>query len=289
METTSSPELDPKPALDEVAQYNMERWEALVEANALFTRPALTMDEETARAKVDPQGWLGPIAGKRVLCLAGGGGQQSVAFNLLGAQVTVFDISAGQLARDREMAAHHGFMIETVQGDMRDLSALPADAFDIVYHAYSIGFVPKASVVFEQVARVMRVGGMYHFHCANPFYLGMTERDWNGDGYVLRQPYIEGAMVSYSDQDWVYDRAQYESSQGNNQESRAPINKPREYRHTLSALVNGLLDAGFLVRHLSDSSDFYPDPTAPAGTWDHFVAHAPPWLHFWTIYRPDIL
>ena len=41
------------------------------------------------------------IAGKGVLCLAGGGGQQSAAFALLGAKVTVLDFSETQLERDK--------------------------------------------------------------------------------------------------------------------------------------------------------------------------------------------
>ena len=40
-----------------------------------------------------------------VLCLAAGGGQQSVAFALLGANVTVFDLSETQLEHDRLAAA----------------------------------------------------------------------------------------------------------------------------------------------------------------------------------------
>ncbi|MBA3390538.1 MAG: hypothetical protein H0U02_14480 [Rubrobacter sp.] len=75
--------------MDEVADYNIERWKALVEADAVFTRPALNLDPGQAQAEIDPEGWLGPVARKDVLCLACGGGQQSVAFALLGANVTV--------------------------------------------------------------------------------------------------------------------------------------------------------------------------------------------------------
>ena len=82
--------------MDKVAQYNIARWNALVRANALFTRPYLNLDQETALARVDPEGRLGALPGKEVLCLAGGGGQQSAAFALLGANVTVFDLSEGQ-------------------------------------------------------------------------------------------------------------------------------------------------------------------------------------------------
>jgi hypothetical protein len=162
---------------------------------------------------------------------------------------------------------------------MRDLSALDAAAFDIVHHAYSLGFVPEARIVFQQVARVLRLGGLYHFHCANPFYLGMTQDDWNGNGYSLTQRYVEGAQVTYADQEWVYDRSR----------SDRPINAPREYRHMMSALIAGLVENGFMLLELSDSASFAPDPEAQPGTWGHFVAYAPPWLGFWASYRPDVV
>jgi hypothetical protein len=69
--------------MDELTKYNIARWKALVDANALFTRPALNLDPISARERLDPEGRLGDIAGKDVLCLACGGGQQSIAFALL--------------------------------------------------------------------------------------------------------------------------------------------------------------------------------------------------------------
>jgi SAM-dependent methyltransferase len=265
--------------MDEIAEYNRKRWRALVEANALFTRPTLDLDSVSARERLDPEGRLGNVAGKNVLCLACGGGQQSVAFALLGATVTVFDLSEAQLRRDAEAAAHYGVNIKIVQGDMRDLSCFGTAAFDIVYQAYSLGFVPDVGTVFQQVARVLRAGGFYYFNCANPFFIGLSERDWNGEGYTLKGPYLEGAEITYEDQDWVYDRNR----------TKEPIQSPREYRHTLSTLISGLIGQGFMISHVSDYTDFRPDPQAEPGTWEHFTAIAPPWLSFWASYRPDVL
>jgi len=183
------------------------------------------------------------------------------------------------LQRDREAAAHFGVDITLLQGDMRDLSVLEEASFDIVYHAYSLGFVPNARVVFQQVARVLRPAGLYHFMCANPFFLGLGEKDWNGAGYTLKHPYINGTEIRYDDQAWVYDRSK----------SGAPIPPPREFRHTLSALVSGLVEHGFVILHISDYSNFYPDPNADPGTLAHLVSIAPPWLSFWAAYHPDVL
>jgi len=259
--------------MDEVAQYNMARWQALTKANALFTRPYLQMDATTARAKLDAEGRLGEIKGKDVLCLAGGGGQQSVAFALLGATVTVIDLSEEQLQNDRAAAAHYHHQIETQQGDMRDFARLITKRFAIVWQPYSLNFVPDARVVFHQVAQVLQRGGLYHFNCANPFFSGLTERDWNGTGYLLKAPYVAGAATTYPDADWVHTAAE-------------PIAPPREYRHMLSSLINGLIEESFVLQHISDYTDFYPDLKAEPGTWDHFTAIAPPWLTFWTIYQP---
>src|SRR5688572_19756262 len=120
--------------MDEIAKYNVERWRALVEARALYTRPLLDLDEPSARTVADPRGWLGALKGRHVLCLASGGGRESAAFAVLGARVTVFDLSEEQLEQDRRAAAHYGIGVLTVRGDMRDLSALDTEGFDVVSH-----------------------------------------------------------------------------------------------------------------------------------------------------------
>jgi SAM-dependent methyltransferase len=263
--------------MDEIAQYNIERWQALAEAEALFTRPRLDLTPESAREFLDAEGILGDVTGSSVLCLGAGGGQQSAAFALLGAEVTVFDISEAQLERDRQAAAHYGKSVRTVQGDMRDLSALSPAAFDLVYQPFSIGYVPDATVVFAQVARVLRPGGIYFLACDNPFFCGMSATDWNGEGYVLKAPYQDHALYISPDPEWVYAR------------STKPLPAVREarlYRHTLANTLNSLLSLGFALLHVSDSKHIYPDAAAIPGSWDHFVAYAPVYLGYWLRYQP---
>ncbi|HZT42562.1 MAG TPA: class I SAM-dependent methyltransferase [Chthonomonadaceae bacterium] len=263
--------------MDEVARYNIERWRALADSDALFTRPALDLTVDSARECVDPEGLFGDVTGKEVLCLAGGGGQQSGAFALLGANVTVFDLSEAQLKRDRQVAAHYQKEITTVQGDMRDLSPLASASFDLVFQPYSLGFVPDARVVFAQVARVLRPGGMYYFAISNPFYAGLSEADWNGEGYTLKLPYVDGALITTPDPDWVYARSNKE---------RPAIRECREYRQTFSKLINSLIENGFVLMHVSDSKDLWPEPEAQPGTWSHLISIAPVWLAFWLRYQP---
>jgi SAM-dependent methyltransferase len=254
--------------VDEIARYNQGRWRRLVAANAVFTRPALDLDPERARQWLDPDGRLGSIEGKRVLVLAGGGGQQSVAFAILGARVTVFDLSDAQLATDREAASHRGLEIRTIEGDMRDLSALDRAAFDVVYQPYSLNFVPDCRAVFPQVARVIRPAGTYCVYVANPYFVGVAERDFDGEGYVVKLPYVQGTRVETPDAAWVA--------------GGPAIEPPREYRQTLETVLNGLVDSGFRITHLDEGAHTDPDLDAIPGSWDHFNAIVPPWLTFWT-------
>ena len=261
--------------MDEIAKYNVERWRRLVEAGALYTRPLLNLDAASALEVVDPRVWLGRLAGRRVLCLAGGGGRESAAFALLGARVCVFDLSEEQLGQDRRAAAHYGLRVETLCGDMRDLSPLHGAGFDIVSHSYSINFVPDARAVFAEVARVLRPGGLYRLMCANPFVMGASTKDWDGRGYALAEAYLDGAEVTGADEEWVYERA-----------GRGEVRPPREYRHGLATLVGGLAAAGFRILRASEDESLHPRPDAEPGTWDHFVSIVRPWLTFLSRYEP---
>jgi SAM-dependent methyltransferase len=254
--------------MDELARFNQERWNALVKANVAYSRPFLNLDDGSARKEVDPHDLLGPLAGKEVLCLAGGGGQQSAAFAFLGSRVTVFDLSDSQLDRDRQAAAHYGFELRIEHGDMRDLTRFGDRSFDIISQPYSINFVPDPLVVIGEAARVLRPGGIYQLDIANPFTFGMDERNWDGEAYQISHLYQDGE-VTFDDPDWIV---------CSEDAPEVRVKGPREFRHTLSTLFNGLASAGFRLLRLEEEPG---DPQAEPGSWEHFMAVVPPWLHTW--------
>jgi SAM-dependent methyltransferase len=262
---------------DEVARYNKERWEALAQAHVPYSRPMLDLTLNSARELVDPYALIGEYAGKDVLCLAGGGGQQTAAFGLLGSNVTVLDLSETQLERDRQAAAHYGLSVRTEQGDMRDLGRFADRSFDVVWHAHSITFIPDVRTVFAEVARVLRPGGIYHMSCNNPYSAALDERDWNGEAYPLKDRYVDGELF-FPDDHWDI---------GYDDGTSARVKGPREFRHTMSTLLNGLAGHGFvLLRFWEDTGK---DPDAEPGTWQHLKSVAPPFIGFWTCYRPELL
>ena len=64
------------------------------------------------------------------------------------------------------------------------------------------------------------------------------------------------------------------------------VKGPREFRHTLSTLVNGLVGRGFVLLGVWEETG--DDSHAEPGTWEHLKSIAPPYLTFWACYRPDV-
>jgi ubiquinone/menaquinone biosynthesis C-methylase UbiE len=204
------------------------------------------------------------VQGLEVLCLAGGGGQQSAVFSLLGARVTVLDLMDEQLAGDRAAAAHYGYPLAVLRGDMRDLSPLADASFDRVYQPISTLYVTDLPRVYREVSRVLRPGGMYAVDFAFPLLYMAHVEGWNGDAYTLsvREPYRRGEVretpggrVSFTDGE--------------------PIG---EYHHLLSDIVNGLLSVGLAIRGLWENPR--PDSAPTADQVPGSAAHRHRYLPF---------
>ena len=115
-------------------------------------------------------------------------------------------------------------------------------------------------------------GGIYFLATSNPFTLGVTETSWNGVGYLLNRPYLQSDLIVSQDAEWVYEEGK----------RPAPVETDsREYRHTLSNLLNSLFAEGFSLFHMSDSQHCNPDFGSEPGTWDHLASVAPPFLAYW--------
>ena len=261
--------------MDELSSFNRERWNGLARAGVLYSRPKLELDEASAREMVDETGLLGDVRDKRVLVLAGGGGQQSAALGLLGALVTVVDLSDEQLRKDRIAAEHYGLSPVLLQGDMRDLSRFSEDSFDIVFQPFSINFVPEVRPVFAGVARVLKAGGLYHVQWHNPYTQTFNPDDYDPvRGYSSNSIYRDGevdVVAIYGTDTWGV-----EGEDG----SKIEVPGPREFRHTMPTFINGLIACGFEILAFSEHTTWEEDPEP--GSWEHFKAVSPPYLAFWT-------
>ena len=220
-----------------MAAHNERMWDRLSAAGIPYTRPQGTPPKTTVakRRFLDPNDRLAglPIAGQRVLALAGGGGWHPVLFAELGAESTVLDISARQLTVVRTLARARGTKVRLIKGDMRDLSAFADGSFDIVWHSHSIVFVPDADRVIAEVGRVLAPGGVYRASTMHPVTLRMYGT-WTGTGWGFRQSYFEDGAVPYEDATWEFKDVTVE----------APT---LEYGHRISDLINACVRAGLVV------------------------------------------
>ena len=261
--------------MDDLSRTNRARWNALAHAGVEFSQPWLDLTPERAAQHVGGHGVLRDVAGQRVLCLASGGGQDSVAFALLGADVTVLDLSDVQLERDREAAVHHGVRLATMQGDMRDLSALPDGAFDVVWQTYSINFVPNVLPVFRGVARVLRPGGIYFLMLSNPFVQGIDHEKWSGAGYPLEHSYVDGEDLTRYFPHWTLEPPG---------SVRRELDSPHEFRHALQTVFNALGAQGFTRLGLWEHHR--PDDGSAPGSWGHLLRFVPLYLYtYWRLER----
>lgn len=226
-------------ALDDVAEHNQRMWDRLATAEIPYTRPRGTPPASKAakRRFLDraTNGRLAgiPLEGKRVLSLAGGGGWEPILFAELGADATVFDISARQLRTVRELARERGTKLRYVQGDMRDLSKFKDGSLDLILHCHSLVFVPDAERVIAEVGRVLAPGGTYIASTMHPVTLRMYET-WTGTGWNLKRPYFEDGPMPYADASWEFGDTKIEA-------------KTLEYGHRVSDLINACVRAGMVI------------------------------------------
>ncbi|MEO1449456.1 MAG: class I SAM-dependent methyltransferase [Bacteroidota bacterium] len=260
--------------------HNEQTWDELSRQGVLCSQPRLHLTPEAAWEYLNRHGWYAPKQeGKKVLCLASGGGQQSIAFALLGADVTVVDFSAEQLEKDRLVAAEYQQSIQVIKSDMRDLSFAADAQFDIIYQPYSINYIRSVEQVFDEVVRVLKPGGIYDLMFHNPFVHGSwkdgcwvrewkPEELWRGKGYPVWQPYQDGQTIETDDPHWNF---------ANTQDEAIQVRSPQEYRHTLSTILNGLIGRGMMIEKLLEETG--SATSAKPGTWEHYQSVAPPWLY----------
>lgn len=235
----------------DIVDYNRTAWDAEVERGNKWTVPV--GPEEVAEARAGnwqivltpdtplPRSWFPEsVAGLDFLCLASGGGQQGPLLAAAGARVTVFDNSPRQLAQDRMVAERDGLELDTVQGDMADLSAFADASFDLIVHPTSNSFVREIRPVWREAYRVLRPGGELLAGFANPaqyiFADPWVPRDDDDErkqaGLRVTYPLPYDELVSITDEQ----RQAYIDGR-----------EPLMFSHSLDDQIGGQLAAGFVI------------------------------------------
>ena len=133
--------------------------------------------------------------------------------------------------------------IQTIEGDMKDLSRFQDGSFGLIFHPVSNTFVDDVRPVWKEAFRVLKKGGILLAGFMKPdVYLFDWElAEKTGE---LRVKY----KLPYAD---VTDLDEEEKQR------RLKNNEPMEFSHTLTEQIGGQLDAGFII------TGFYEDSYEP--------------------------
>ena len=237
---------------------NSRIWDKRAENNDRWSTVVTT--EEVAKArngdwhiiltpeKPVPRDWFpSEMKGLKVLCLASGGGQQGPILAAIGADVTVFDNSQGQLEKDRYVAKRDGLTIKTVQGNMQDLSMFADASFDLIVHPWSNNYVDDILIVWKECSRVLKKSGTLVAGFGSPLeYIFDLKKFEKGE---LELKY----SIPYADIDHQDDEAVRELS----------AEEGFSWGHPVEEQIQGQISAGFVI------AGFYED----RGCWlfDNYI------------------
>lgn len=240
-------------------EHNQRAWDERVRRQDRHTRTVLSRDLANPLPILDPENWLGGnVRGKKVLCLASGGGLQSGLLAAAGAIVTVVDLSGAMLEQDRAVAARHNFQILAVQTSMDDLSMFGAGAFEVILQPVSTCYVSEVQPVFREVARVLREGGIYISQHKQPASL-QAETLPSGRGYLVTEPAERAGPLPpvlpcyHREADAV------------------------EFLHRWQAIIGGMCRAGFVIEDLVEPVSG-ANILAETGSFEHRCAFLPPYV-----------
>lgn len=244
--------------MKDIEEQNRKAWDERVARRERHTAVVTEQAMKNPLKVADPDGWLGDVRGRRVLCLASGGGMQSALLAAAGAIVTVVDLSSAMLRLDAEIAARFRLRIRTVEASMDDLSVLGPGEFERVVQPVSTCYVPDVRRVYDQVARVLQPDGIYVSQHKQPACL-QTGTVLVRGAYLISEPYFRTGRLP-------------EAPPGSLHRESGTV----EFLHRWDQLLGDLCLAGFMIQGVGEPRS--GDASAAPGTFEHRSLFVPPYV-----------
>jgi SAM-dependent methyltransferase len=175
---------------------------------------------------------LPPLAGKSVVDLGCGFGWFCRWAHEQGArEVLGFDLSERMLVRAKEMTK--GTTVTYRQADLETLT-LPEGSFDLAYSALALHYLRDLNRLFATVHRALAPGGRFVFSIEHPIYMASQKAGW-----ITTE---DGRRV------WPVDSYQREGERVTDWLAPGVV----KIHRTMGTLLNSLIAAGFILRHVED-------------------------------------
>jgi SAM-dependent methyltransferase len=162
------------------------------------------------------------------------------------------------LELDRAVAAKRDLSLRTIEASMHNLSMLGAATFDIVIHPVSTCYVSDLQPVYAEIARVLRVDGLYISQHKQPTSLQSDLRTTDGQyairyGYYRRDPLPPLPVANWIREDGT-----------------------QEFIHRWETLVGEMCRSGFVIEDLIEP--LHAETEAMPNSFEHRSQFIPPYV-----------
>lgn len=140
---------------------------------------------------------LGDVRGKRVLEIACGGAQNSIALSKWGARAFGVDLSRRQILYGRKLVRKEASEVGLLVCNMEKLP-FKDESFDAVTTAVSLLYAPDMNSVVAEANRVLVENGYFAFSTAHPFAEGKLVK-YRGKKAVALRDYFKRRVVRWID------------------------------------------------------------------------------------------
>jgi len=196
---------------------------------------------------------FGEIEGKRIANLLGSNGRKAIPLALLGAVVTVIDISPENRRYALETAKEAGVEIDFIASDLFELDRSDLNGtFDIVYLEGGILHYFSDLARFAQIAaELLKTGGRLILNDFHPLRRMLRSRE---DGTIA----VDG---DYFDRELREGTVAYRNEFPDGDQDDFPPVLIRSW--TLGDIVTGIAGAGLVVERLTEEPGYDGQPTVP--------------------------
>ena len=220
---------------------NRARWNELV---AVHARARGTYDLEAFKAgrstlRSVELAEVGEVRGKSLLHLQCHFGMDTLSWARHGAKATGVDFAPAAIDLARELSVEIGVPAEFVCSNVYELAENLDGEFDIVFTSYGVlCWLPDLPTWADVVAHFLAPGGVFYLVEQHPVGNVMVDRDGAlvvAESYFDTGPVVVSADGSYADRNAVLQN-----------------NTSHEWQHSLSDVVNSLIEAGLRIEFVHE-------------------------------------
>ncbi len=181
---------------------------------------------------------LGDVSGKSLLHLQCHFGQDTLSWSRMGANSTGIDLSEEGINLARKLTKELELETKFICCNVLDVSNHISEKYDIIFTSYgTIGWLPNLEPWAKMISERLKPNGVFYIVEFHPIA-------WMFD-YTSNPPKLE---YGYMQKEAIYE--EYEGTYAN--ENSKMISKEYGWNHSLSEVINSLINAGLTIELLKE-------------------------------------